>query len=512
MTNASQPAFSHGGPLIIGSSLSGLLVSDALSRAGIEHTLIGGGQPAAVPRLGESMNECAGPELWRLYHADFRDCFHAKNHISLLNGRFATQVHLANPNSTLERAARSMFRGDKVRFPFPRNVLIHVDRIEFDRRLYHRVRSRSACRFVEQQVTRLEYDRASDRIIGVIMADGTRIERPSYVFDATGARSLVAAAVGVEKQEISSLQRVAWTHFRHRGSVETPRWWWTLGTNLLRLEQAFDGVDGIAWLIPLGNTLSLGISVDAEDNTTATDKNRLIESLVAAYARRGIDLRASWPERGKVQELTHRYFIRDRAFGANWLLVGGAFAQIWFPSSAGVWTSTAAAGLAPRLIDEPARLGVYYESIIRRLVDFHEHIEQMVHTPPFETQQDVYFFWSRWLAMLPRRISGYLRIVNRRTRRPAVRDRMLEGLSALFLRAPRLQLLYWGLPLIRSTDQPRRLAQAESFDGYFRPLRFRATNYLRGLRYVFRRLVPPHRRKRPHGRGTASEPAQAEMR
>ena len=45
--------------------------------------------------------------------------------------------------------------------------------------------------------------------------------------------------------------------------------------------------------------------------------------------------------------------MRDRAYGQNWLLVGGTYITIWFPSSAGLWTVTAACGMAERLMDEP---------------------------------------------------------------------------------------------------------------------------------------------------------------
>ena len=56
---------SAGPPLVLGSSLSGLLVSLALSRRGVEHRLVGGDEPASIPRLGESLNDTASPELFR---------------------------------------------------------------------------------------------------------------------------------------------------------------------------------------------------------------------------------------------------------------------------------------------------------------------------------------------------------------------------------------------------------------------------------------------------------------
>ncbi|MCB0162470.1 MAG: hypothetical protein KDD83_30240, partial [Caldilineaceae bacterium] len=45
----------HPIPAVIGSGLSGLLISHALSKAGIDHVLIGGPPSTGSPRLGESL-------------------------------------------------------------------------------------------------------------------------------------------------------------------------------------------------------------------------------------------------------------------------------------------------------------------------------------------------------------------------------------------------------------------------------------------------------------------------
>src|SRR5438093_11149772 len=95
-----------GPPVILGSSLSGLLVSLSLSREGIEHVLVGGDEPPAIPRLGESVNDTASPELWRLYGRELDHCFHYKNHIAYFNGNFSTLIHLARPRRTRMRLAK----------------------------------------------------------------------------------------------------------------------------------------------------------------------------------------------------------------------------------------------------------------------------------------------------------------------------------------------------------------------------------------------------------------------
>src|SRR4051794_38331163 len=94
-------------PVILGSSLSGLLVSQALSREGIEHIVVGDDvEPPEIPRLGESLNDTASPELWRWYGRELPHCFQYKNHISYFNGNFTTLISLANPYRKRERVMR----------------------------------------------------------------------------------------------------------------------------------------------------------------------------------------------------------------------------------------------------------------------------------------------------------------------------------------------------------------------------------------------------------------------
>ena len=84
-----------------------------------------------------------------------------------------------------------------------------------------------------------------------------------------------------------------------------------------------------------------------------------MDCLSAAFAQRGIDYRSTFSSQRPIADLTQRYFVRERAFGKNWLLVGGTFIQIWYPSSSGLWTVVAAAGMAPHLINEPMRFGAH---------------------------------------------------------------------------------------------------------------------------------------------------------
>src|SRR5690348_839561 len=53
-------------PVVLGSGLTGLSVSHSLSRAGVDHVLVGR-RPDMAPRLGESMNLEGTLLLWEMF-------------------------------------------------------------------------------------------------------------------------------------------------------------------------------------------------------------------------------------------------------------------------------------------------------------------------------------------------------------------------------------------------------------------------------------------------------------
>ena len=99
------------GPVVLGSGVTGLLVSASLSKAGIAHTLLGGPPPDDRPRLGESMNEGSSALMWRLFGFDATPHLYMKSHISLVHGELASLAYAANPRRTVpgvQRVARGL--------------------------------------------------------------------------------------------------------------------------------------------------------------------------------------------------------------------------------------------------------------------------------------------------------------------------------------------------------------------------------------------------------------------
>jgi hypothetical protein len=477
--------------VVLGTSLSGVLVSLSLSRAGVEHVLVGGGPPAAVPRLGEALTDCASPELWRLYGRDFPDCFYYKSHISIMNGDFATLIQLANPRRSPERVAK--YSGGRPGYPWLGEGLFHLDRIAFDRAAYDLALAQKQCRFIPAKIKQVVMD--GDRVAGVELDGAPDILDPKYLFDCS--RGLVAEALQLQKKELGPPQRVVFTHYL-RGGVDThaPEWW-RHGTNLLRLDREFDGIDAMAWLIPIGRTLSVGMSFDAEGPHGSDSESDSMALLENAFRRRGLDFRPFYPEQFQpIQELRHSYFVRERAFGANWLLAGGGFVNIWFPSSTGLWTATAAAGMARQLIDDPS-LGAVYEKYMRGLVKLHGLWDGLVRGPHFKSSLQVYGFLARGMHFIPRRVAAYLRILDGQYRggfRPLTWLLMLiSTLGAIF---PPIMLAFGGLAITRLRLAPDRKSQARRWALYFHPLPSLVWNLLKSVPQILwgafpRRTLPP---------------------
>ncbi len=486
-------AMSQGPIVILGSSLSGLLVSLSLSRAGVEHVLVGGDEPAAVPRLGEALTDCASPELWRLFGREFPDCFYYKSHISIMNGDFATLIQLANPRRSPERVAAFSPEKGIPGYPWLGEGLFHLDRIAFDRAVYHKALAQPSCRFLAAQVKGVEL--AADRVTRIVLSSGDPIVDPRYVFDAS--RGVVAEAAQLKQTDLGAAQRVVFSHYR-RSEVDThAAQWWRHGTNLLRLDKEFDGIDAMAWLIPIGKTLSVGMSFDAAGEHGDDSELDLMNLLERAFARRGLDFRPYYPELFQpIQQLRHSYFVRERAYGANWLLAGGGFINIWFPSSTGLWTATAAAGMAPRLIADPS-LGAVYEKYMRGLVKLHSLWDGMVHGPHFKTTLQVYGFLARGMHYIPSRVAYYLRILDDDYHgwfRPL--DWLLMLISTLGSVVPPIMLAFGGLAITRLRLAPDRKKQARRWALYFHPLPSLMWNLLRALPQFLRgsfarRTLPP---------------------
>jgi flavin-dependent dehydrogenase len=345
-------------PVIIGSGLSGLLISRSLSRAKMPHLLLGG-PPDSSPRLGESLSLEASVFIFDFLSEFLPYCLSKK----LVVGFFGEHVFSCD----LEIGkARWPFRLLGYQSP---TALFHVDRIGLDAALYRSVVESPFCEQVDVRVEDLRYDSGSDTFVEVRLADGTCF-KPDYLFDATNHVRLAGRAAGVPCRLLSGPQRVVYAHYHApSGEVVPQSEAWQLSTSIMRLYRDLDGLDALAWCIPLRLDVSIGASMEVSANDLSDQEIlRLVEE---GFRRRGLAYREAYPQETAVKSLRHSYFVHDRGHGANWLLVGPSYGQIWWMSGTGVASALAAARVAARVVEFPEKVGRIYEGYMEDLVASH---------------------------------------------------------------------------------------------------------------------------------------------
>jgi hypothetical protein len=260
----------------------------------------------------------------------------------------------------------------------PPSGFLHLERIGLDQALYDAAVAQSPCTSIEAMVTGADYDSATDRIRSMQLSTGETIE-PGYVFDATNAGRFISGAASVECQALSNLHRVAYTHYRADGEKKGQEAW-EHATYVVRLHEPVDGIDAMAWCIPLGSYISIGVSCNPERCTIPDEE--LMEKVAQAYERRGLNYRKTFPTPTKIMGLRHKYFAHQRAYGANWLLTGPAYAQVWWMSGSGVGTALASAHVAADAVRDPIKVGRAYENYLKELIGIHETFDWFARTDP----------------------------------------------------------------------------------------------------------------------------------
>lgn len=357
-------------PVIVGSGLTGMSISAMLSRAGVDHVLVGG-PPGTLPRLGESLN-LEGTLLLREMFPELSRFFFPKK---VVRGYLADQQLTCDFDVAERRVSRLVFRALGYRAVAE---FLQFDRLGFDAALWEATAASPRCTVVQAKVAGLDYDAAADAFTAVRLEGGDTL-CPSYLFDASNHGRMLGQAMGMEMRTLGVNQRVAYTHFHAPDGVPVRVEEWEDATIILRLFRDTDGLDGIAWCIPLGRYVSIGLSL-AADETDVTDEE-LLEITERAYERYGVRYRERFSRAVPIMGLRHRYFVYDRAAGANWLLAGPSFAQVWWMAGAGVGTALAAAQLAPRLLHDPVRWGREYDRYMRKLEPIHGTFEFFATAP-----------------------------------------------------------------------------------------------------------------------------------
>ncbi len=356
-------------PVIIGAGLSGMAISDWLTRANIDHIMIGA-EPNNLPRLGESIDPAGTLELFK-YYPEYDEFYYRKKWISVFLGKYATTC---NFGQNFNRVVGLKALG----FTSPEEF-IHLDRVGFDAAFYDRVMASSHVRRIEAMVDHLEYDEATDTIEEIHLDNG-EVLKPRYVYDCTNHVRLVGRALNIPLKTISEPQRVVYDHYRTEGDAplcDSTEMEWLHATNVLRLYEDIDGINGLSWLIPLGSYVSVGISIPKDDSDCSDEE--VMDLLAEAYARRGLPYREFYPHSTKLMSIPYQqYFFHDRAYGKNWLLAGPSYGQVWFPSASGVGAAIVAGRIAEKIIESPEEVGQLYQDYIIGLQESHFIFARMI--------------------------------------------------------------------------------------------------------------------------------------
>ena len=292
-------------PVVIGSGLTGLSISRSLSCASIDHVLIGR-RPDMSPRLGESMNLEGTLLLWEMFPQLSRFFFPKAQVL----GYLAKHEVVCDFDVGRRFVSRLVFRA--MGFA-PAEEFLQVDRLGFDAALWDLATASEHCTVHDAKVAALDFDAASDRFSGVRLSDGTVLE-PSYVFDASNHGRLLGQTAKLGYRTLGAPQRVAFTHYHLPPGAPQGIEDWERTTAVVRLFAESDGLEAIAWCIPLGNYVSIGVSMSADESSLSDEE--LLSRTATAFARYGIEYRGRFSHSAEIKRAAPRLLrLRSRVRG-----------------------------------------------------------------------------------------------------------------------------------------------------------------------------------------------------
>jgi len=194
------------------------------------------------------------------------------------------------------------------------DTALQVDRALYDHILAEHARSLGCDVRYDTAVRTVERD--GDRVIRLILGDGTRVEAGVYI-DASGHAGLLRRTMGVAIEEPSALRNVAfWDYWQNA------EWAVSIGVGGTRVQVMSVGY-GWLWFIPLSPTrTSVGLVCPAD---YYKDSGRKPEELLRQAIQdepRIRALMANAVSEGKFATTKDWSFVAERMTGPNWYLIG----------------------------------------------------------------------------------------------------------------------------------------------------------------------------------------------
>ncbi|MFZ4506273.1 MAG: NAD(P)/FAD-dependent oxidoreductase [Fimbriimonas sp.] len=195
-----------------------------------------------------------------------------------------------------------------------RKTAFQVDRAIYDKILLDHAKG-LGCRVQEETVVRA-VERDGDRVTGLVLDNGDRVEARYYV-DCSGHAGIIRRAMGVEVASPTTLQNIAiWDYWQNA------EWATSIGIGGTRV-QVMSVSYGWIWFIPLGPTrTSVGLIVPATYYKECGKKPaELYAEAIAAEPLISSLLKQAEAE-GKLATTKDWSFLSDRLAGENWFLAG----------------------------------------------------------------------------------------------------------------------------------------------------------------------------------------------
>lgn len=215
------------------------------------------------------------------------------------------------PSESFEDAPRpAKYAGQRLTTAF------QVERALYDQILLRHAES-LGCE-VREETKVAVVEREGDRVEGLTLADGTRIEASHYL-DGSGNAAILRRAMGVGTTVPTKLKNVAfWDYW------ENAEWAVSIGVGGTRVLVLSIGT-GWIWFIPLGPTrTSIGYICPAEHAKSCGMAPAELYDWALAQEPLIQELTAKASRDGEVRATKDWSFVADRLVGENWMLMGEA--------------------------------------------------------------------------------------------------------------------------------------------------------------------------------------------
>lgn len=356
-------------PVIIGTDLTGLLVSVSLSNAQVPHTLISSPSSTSAIRHGETTSMVGAVVMAKAF-PELARYVYAKKFGIVRAGDLMAELDFSHPSIRPMKALLNHMLG--IPFTYP----LQIDRTAVDVALFEKATGEPYCTYIDADVEDLDFDADLDTIVHVVVADAGPVAT-SHVFDATGQPALVARKIGLERRELDEPFRVIQAYYGRNGAVSptyTPDARWHDELNIIRLYKQEYGVNAIAICIPLGDQISVRVSAPCREMDANPDMSdeALLALGAAALRRHGIPVQDGFPSRLRCCAATDEQYIYARAYGANWLLTGMAYCNTLVTTAISADTSLEALYVGSGFLTKPAAIGAAYERYVAHFVEMQQ--------------------------------------------------------------------------------------------------------------------------------------------